>query len=89
MHSRSQYDGLAYRYIHWIAKKIGHNEHIDVVAGQRLAKYCLAYLILVLKGAHFVNEGDLVTVGEWVAVGKEYLVIVMLEDDLEGERVVN
>ncbi len=77
MHARGQYYRFSDSYINWIAYKVGHNQHIDIVAGKRFAKDSLAYFVFVLEGAHAIQETHIITVSEGIAMGEVYRVIVI------------
>lgn len=89
MDARRQNDGLSHSDVDWVGQEVGDDKHVDIIAGERLAKNSLADLIFVLVCAHLVDKVALIGIGEGVAVGKENSVVIVLKDDFECEGVVD
>ena len=77
MHSRRDDDGFTHSNVDRIAREVGDDEHVDVVAGEGLAEDGLADLVFVGEGADFVDEVTLVRVRVRVAVGEKHRVVVV------------
>jgi len=77
MHPRRKDYGFAHSDVDRIAREVGDDEHVDVVAGEGLAEDGLADLVFVGEGADFVDEVTLVRVRVRVAVGEKYSVVVV------------
>jgi len=88
MHPCSHNNRLSDGNIDRITTEIGDNQHVNVVASQRLAQDRFADLVLVLKSTPLFDMVAQIRIGVWVAVSEENRVVVVLEFQFKRQRVV-
>ena len=88
MHPGREYDRFANRYVLRSTRKVGDNEHVDVVARQTLAKDRLPDLVFVLVRARLRDIPAQVRVGVGVAMCEVDRVAIGLGRVLEGQAVI-